>query len=1244
MGRLIRIEVENFKSYKGHQIIGPFHKFTSVIGPNGSGKSNLMDAISFVLGVHSAHLRSQNLKDMIYRSSALQQTDDNNANGINSSRSPRSAFVMAVYENDQGNEVTFKRIARQTGQSEYYINNVQVPYSEYNQALEKENILVKAKNFLVFQGDVEYVASQDPKELTRLIEQISGSWEFKEEYDRLKQEQERAIEKSAHAFNKKKNTAAEIKVYQAQKADAEKFEALADERRQLVVQYLLWKLYHVEQKTQSLMDEANGKKIAANGATDDQHSLEEKFKEARKQSALIHRERTKQELQTKKIKADLDEQRPALISITEKIVYLEKKLAQTKQNGERVKRDHDKQTEVVSTLESDLEKLGKVQQDYEASLPASGLTSGPVLTSEQIAEYEACKQQVSIRSVDETAQLQKLQRQQKLEYENVQHKKSKLDELKNRLSQLAEDKRQTTEDGNTLTADFEETTRQLEARRQQLVSLEQERKTVHQKEVELNEKLQETLNKLLEAKTEQRESDKEARFRESLAMMKQVFPGVHGKLADLCRPTQRKYDEALAVVLGRNMDAIVVDDQKTAIECIQYMREQRVGSSTFLPLNTLRVPQINDRFRNHTRGARLAFDIINYEKQYEPVIQFVCGNALVCDNIKIAKQICYEKKEDVRAITLDGTVIHRSGLITGGRSGVQGPKQWSQRDVEGLTRTRDKLLAELSELSKYKRMGSAEEIARSDCVGLEKQLAVLQDEIVRMDNSLAAETTLERKLVGIEEEGQHVQQEVLSGDQAYQEAKAKLDEVETVVEQIKQAISVVEDQVFADFCAKIGIINIREYEKQNFGLPQEVMEKRNQFSSQRSRLEAQLSFEREQLKELSDRLEKLEKMYANDTASLTQTQKEKTDLNNNIQKLKDDFERLNAELEQQRNMESEKQQEVNQLRRDLENKGKDVENYLKEMAKFETEVEKMHSERVAIFRKCKLEDIELPLLHGSMDDILMEDTHERVDDSSAMEVDESQRSIRSTDWMVEVDFSRLGSEQRAEGGTNLEREFQEEIKRRSEELDQMAPNLKAIDRLEGIEQQAKEHEEEFNAARKEAKEAKERFALVRQKRYKRFYDAFSHISERIDQVYKDLTKSRIYPLGGTAYLTLEDTDEPYLEGIKYHAMPPTKRFRDMEKLSGGEKSVAALALLFAIHSYQPSPFFVLDEVDAALDNSNVAMVANYIREHCSNQFQFIVISLKNTLYEKAESLVGIYRDQEINSSKTLTLMLEQYQS
>ena len=198
--------------------------------------------------------------------------------------------------------------------------------------------------------------------------------------------------------------------------------------------------------------------------------------------------------------------------------------------------------------------------------------------------------------------------------------------------------------------------------------------------------------------------------------------------------------------------------------------------------------------------------------------------------------------------------------------------------------------------------------------------------------------------------------------------------------------------------------------------------------------------------------------------------------------------------------------------------------------------------------------------------------------------------------------------------------------------------MRAMERLEVVEARLKSTEKDYRDSKAEQEAAKDAFDEIKAKRFELFNKAFTHIQEQISHVYKDLTRSDQYPLGGQAYLDIEeDTDQPYLSGIKYHAMPPLKRFRDMEHLSGGEKTMAALALLFAIHSYKASPFFVLDEVDAALDNANVEKIKNYIREHAGPGMQFVVISLKTGLFQDSESLVGVYRDQEVNSSRTLTL-------
>jgi structural maintenance of chromosome 1 len=160
---------------------------------------------------------------------------------------------------------------------------------------------------------------------------------------------------------------------------------------------------------------------------------------------------------------------------------------------------------------------------------------------------------------------------------------------------------------------------------------------------------------------------------------------------------------------------------------------------------------------------------------------------------------------------------------------------------------------------------------------------------------------------------------------------------------------------------------------------------------------------------------------------------------------------------------------------------------------------------------------------------------------------------------------------------------------------------------------------------------------------------FNHVKDAIGDVYRAMTKSPTNQVGGEAHLLLEDdNDEPYLSGIKYNTLVPGKRFRDMDQLSGGEKAVAALALLFAIHSYRPSPFFVMDEIDANLDKDNVELVATYIRNRVNSQsnikqpFQAIVISLNPAFYGYADGLIGVYKDADTKASEQLTFDLERF--
>jgi structural maintenance of chromosome 1 len=188
----------------------------------------------------------------------------------------------------------------------------------------------------------------------------------------------------------------------------------------------------------------------------------------------------------------------------------------------------------------------------------------------------------------------------------------------------------------------------------------------------------------------------------------------------------------------------------------------------------------------------------------------------------------------------------------------------------------------------------------------------------------------------------------------------------------------------------------------------------------------------------------------------------------------------------------------------------------------------------------------------------------------------------------------------------------------------------------------KESNIDYEKAKDDAAKAAKLFQRVKARRAKLFNDAFNHIDQALKTIYTDMTRSSKHPLGGNAYLSLDDTEEPYKAGLKFNAMPPMKRFRDMEQLSGGEKTVAALSLLFAIHSFRPAPFFVMDEIDAALDNVNLRKICNYIKQRSQVDFQCIVISLKDMFYEHSQSLVGICKDLATNSSRTLTLDLTKF--
>ncbi|KAK9237229.1 RecF/RecN/SMC [Lipomyces kononenkoae] len=1231
MGRLTRIEVSNFKSYKSTQTIdfGPSY-FTSIIGPNGAGKSNMMDAISFVLGIKSSHLRSNQLKDLVYRGRVL---SDANEGPTQKGKDPTTASVTAVYVKDDGTEMNLKRSTTMQGSSEYRLNGKAVSALEYSRALEEENILIKARNFLVFQGDVEAIAAQSPKDLTRLIEQISGSLEYKAEYDNQKLEQERATEASNSAFSKKRAYHSEIKQYQDQKAEVEIYEEKLAQRESAIITHILWRLYHFGR----LIDTSNVQIDVANDELQRFRSglsvAQALLDTSKTDHAKSIRQSQKQERAIRKLEKLIEEKTTSMVPVEEKIKVINANEKQRLARQKEITTEFTRQEAAVSQLKQDISSIDKAEEQFEEQQRQSSRESGISLNEADLEEYSRLKETFNRQAAKENSRLDILLRQKRTDEDSLSTLRSKIDEYRKQKSRVQEDIADLTDKHDQTSARVNHNLQDLTSKKQQLNDILSERLQLKAAEQEINEKLQKCISELIDVNADRQESERELRLKETISSLKRLIPGVRGRVSDLCKPKQRKYETAMITVLGRHIDAVVVDTQKTASDCITYLREQRAGISTFIPLDSVIVKPTSTSLRGMHKQMRLAIDTIDFDPSNERAMQYVCGNAVVCDDLNVAKYIRWEKGIDAKAVTLDGSVIHKGGLMTGGRSNASQNRKWEDQAVKGLEKLKENLLAELAELNVKKRAPGEEDALSGDVDGLEQRLAYEREQLAG----------IMRTLQGRQSELKFVEEQLFELVPKLKDAETNFERTHLQASELETKVRNIEDEIFSRFCRRVGVTSIRRYEEFRGALTREASMKRLEFKSQRSRITNQLRFEQERLDETTERLNNITSTIARERQLIIQLQAEKAAIKDEIEILQSELGTLNEDYSKHREIVAEKNEEVVKSRVQVQKITKNIEKHSKEMAALQEELEKTYSLRTGILRNCKLEGIDIPLLEGSLANIPIGE--EAVADNM-MQVDEDSTGSRlaqnTEDFGIAVNFDSLDADLRENGGDDVEETLLEKIRTLTSEMETMTPNMKAVERLEEIEGRLEDTEKEFDLARKDAKNSKDAFNSIKEKRLELFNKAYTHISEQIDKIYKELTKSKSFPLGGTAYLTVEDQDEPYLDGIKYHAMPPMKRFRDMEQLSGGEKTMAALALLFAIHSYRPSPFFVLDEVDAALDNANVAKIANYIHDHAGPRFQFIVISLKSALFQRSDALVGIYRAQVENSSRALTLDLKAY--
>jgi structural maintenance of chromosome 1 len=1312
-GTLSRMEIFNFKSWSGQHVVGPFSEgFSSIIGPNGSGKSNTLDAIVFAMNAASTKkLRGDSLKDLIY---------DGDKKASITNREASVSLVYALKENEipgarEGEEISFKRSIRYSDVgSTYEYNGKRVSHEMYTQKLEALGILAEASNFIVLQGQVESVAQMAPMDLTKFIELLSGSGMYAELFKQRQAEKEAAESATLTALARRKEITAERKEAKGQAAETNRHRELVQERENVRIQQALFNIYYQNKE----IEHYNTLLQAANETLEEvkitESTMIEELKKAKAQSAAKTREVAKAESLMQKNSKLVATETNKHVKKLEELARSRLKKRDAEVTLRQVNEMAEKQAEEIRELKAGIETMANKEKELlqesvtsnAAAAAAASAGGSSALTSQQQSQLSQIRQRADMETATIRAELQRVER----EADIVQDRLNLVVRGETQLEQRKEELKQERNGLIKRMQKMEASTSQLHQKVQEIqqnklqedARMEQVRKTLENKQAELTQ----AKSLLNNAKARSTETKRNKKLQETVSTLSRHFPGVFGMLLSLIKVTRDGYETAVETALGKHLESIVVDRESTAIECIKYLREQRLMVCTFIPLDTVRVKPISEVIRTicsqQNNNYNLTLDLLDYDNEaIARAVQFAAGDSIICQTLADARRLRFQDRIRVKAITKEGHFISTRGEMTGGATVFSETRvdRFSEKALQTARETRDHLEQEIQDLERQ--LSSSHSQADLD-VAIQNAMNRLKYANGDLDSS--------RKKID------EVDAAIADVDKALHESLPKRTELEnkltsltTRMETLKGQITQIEDGIFTEMGINITsgennalVSNFREWERRETEQVTKRQRDLAEVTDQLRKLEAQLRYveSRDRNKPIQDAQVILTKIIS----EIEKLEEETTKLKRTLDEIEEQAEQAKIthgkavhELEALTSKVKEAQTRITE-------RSKERADVARKVSSLEAQTQTAKALKNEIARQAALDGLELPTISTSssnsaskkrksmadVDDDEQDDSSspsssntprpitppKSEEQSSTSSSSSSQHGSLSESMLVlksnaEFDFSILDDKLKAlvtptkststsaNKETNIkfmekDKEFTTRIKEISEEIETLAPNARAETKLQDANQRLKDFDTQLNEAREAAKVADEAFAQVRQQRYDAFMNMFNHVSEQIDPTYKELTKRENAPLGGSAFLALEDSQDPYFGGIKFDCMPPNKRFRVMESLSGGEKTVAALALLFALHSYRPSPFFILDEVDAALDNDNVGRVSNYIRRRSrrdveqdqqqSLEFptQFIVISLKDNFYDKSDVLVGVYREQNQDTSESVTLDLSTY--
>lgn len=1203
----------NFKSYAGRQEVGPFHaSFSSVVGPNGSGKSNVIDSLLFVFGFRASKMRQGKISALIHNSAQFPDLDYCEVEVYFQEVMDQADGTSTVVPNSG---MIVSRRAFKNNSSKYYIDGRTSDFTTVTTMLKDRGIDLDHKRFLILQGEVESIAQMKPKAandnddgLLEYLEDIIGTSKYKTPIEESAAETETLNEVCLEKNGRVQHVEKEKNALEDKKNKALAF--IKDENDLATKQSALYQVYVAECGDNiQVTDEAIGQiQQQLNDELQKHQGGEDGIKQLEKAHRSAARELEKLEKDTQGILKEMAKLDKETVKFEEKKKFLSNKAkklekaletsnfgtAESKMLAKNAEDDINRITTEMNVLEQEAEsedtELAKIRESLK------GKTQG---ISDDIAAKQKQLEPWSAKVNDKQSAIAVAQSELDILHERENSSATAVAEIEAKITGFHELRQ-------TKAAELETCEKQRKTAEKQIQSTRKQLEQLVSQEPALKAKLSGAREKADEARASLSATQSQGNVLASLNRLKESgrIDGFHGRLGNLGAIDQ-KYDVAISTACPQ-LDNLVVDTTEVGQQCVEYLRKNNLGRAQFILLDKL--PQRDLSPKETPENVPRLFDLVKSKHQrFAPAFYHVLQDALIAKDLEQANRIAYGAKR-WRVVTLDGQLIDKSGTMSGGGTKV----------VKGGMSS--KLVADVTK----------EQVAKLDVDrdALEKEFSRIQEQRQELEGELKE---LQTEVPKLETQKQKFGLEVDSIERNISDAQKRIKEIGAEAEPSK-----IDRTKTAELEKSIAKMQkeVETLQAETAGIEEEIADLQNKIMEiggvKLRGQKAKVDGLREQVSTLNESLNSAEVAKAKAAKQGVKHEKASSEASKELEKVKADLQTVDEDASAQNNDSSGFRKKAEEAQQSLEFKKEELHDL---KAQLDTQTAHLNESR----------GLELELRNN-----LSENQKVLADNNKRLKYWEEKLSKLSLQNVAED-----GEERDPEPMPELSRDEisdldKEDLKAAIALLEERTSAHVELAVLAEYRRRVTEHAtrlEDLQTALAARDVAKKRTDDLRRLRLEGFMQGFSTISSQLKNMYQMIT------MGGNAELELVDSLDPFSEGILFSVMPPKKSWKNIGNLSGGEKTLSSLALVFALHHYKPTPLYVMDEIDAALDfrnvsnsfafcyasgpllkkralltrcNFQVSIVAAYIKERTKNA-QFIVISLRNNMFELASRLVGVYK-------------------